>query len=284
MHRRRHFNAPVDIIGNTSEHASIKTSNTRPSFPSLYTSVNTSIDTNLHTDLLNMATTGDHIDPRARKRIRLTEDEPPREGPSRSTAAFPVPAMRRLVLLNRATYTQTDLPTASEPFRMITSLCCNMDVLLNMVRFLTPRSLVYLYSISAPFHYMMDSHFTAFILSCVHGFSAGAERYFPWRCYRELCIDDPGLRRSATRQKNCDFKDRFTGVRRASDAQNTQTEVSDSFASAPITAVPSLRWLKMVTFREIVAQEIVAWLAVKGHRTPVKPTIDAIKVRLQSFP
>ena len=161
---------------------------------------------------------------------------------------------------------------------MITALTSHTDILINIIRYTPPRSLVYLYSISAPFHYIMDSHFTQFILSNTKTWAPGAEFFYPWRCYRELCIHDPAMRRRSYEHRE-NFVDRRTG--RKSDEWNAEQQheaIALHGADFDIKPVPSLRWLKMVVYREFVSREIVAWLAVKGHRTPVRATIDAVKV------
>jgi len=189
------------------------------------------------------------------------------------------PNITRLVLLNpkkRSLPSSLDTIGTAATFSMLTALCSHTDILVNVIRFITPRNLVYLYSISAPFHYLMNSHFTQFILASSGGFAPRAEYYYPWRCYRELCIDDPALRRPSTQCRK-GFVDRASGKRKVSDEWEDNTKTGKESCYGYVRAVPSLRWLKMVTYREIVSREIVAWLAVGGHRTPVQQTIDAVK-------
>jgi len=178
----------------------------------------------------------------------------------------------RMVLLNKPCAAPLTPGLPGFRFSIFNALLSHTDVLINVVRYLAPRTLVYLYSISAPFHYIVNSHFTQFILASIELWAPRADWFFPWRCYRELCIDDPALRRPTQKWKG--FWDRKTAK---IDAHKDAT-MSGMEAPFGVKAVPSFRWLKMVVYREIIAREIVAWLAVAGHPTSVAHTINCVKV------
>ncbi|GAB7342783.1 hypothetical protein MBLNU457_g0921t1 [Dothideomycetes sp. NU457] len=172
----------------------------------------------------------------------------------------------RIVLIN------TPVKTPASNFSVFNALLSHTDILMQIVRYIPPRNLVYLYSISAPFHFIVNSHYQQFILAATKCFAPNAPWFFPWRCYRELCIDDPALRRADAKREQ--FLDRKTGKLSGDWKSQSLTAVEAPHSIKPI---PSFRWLKMVTYREFVAREIVAWLGVGGHRTPVIATIDAVK-------
>lgn len=177
----------------------------------------------------------------------------------------------RIVLIERISGAAVTTPASS--FSVFNALLSHTDILMHIVRYIPPRNLVYLYSISAPFHFIVNSHYQQFILAATKCFAPNAHWFFPWRCYRELCIDDPALRRADAKRDR--FMDRQTGRMSGDWKSKTLTALEAPHSIKPI---PSFRWLKMVTYREFVAREIVAWLGVGGHRTPVIATIDAVKV------
>jgi len=198
-------------------------------------------------------------------------DSLPRSSSGSSTSST---RTARMVLLNRPCTAPLTPGTPGFKFSVFNALLSHTDVLMNIVRYLAPRTLVYLYSVSAPFHYIVNSHFTQFILASVKLWAPNADWFYPWRCYRELCIDDPALRRPDN-PKSQGFLDRKSGR-----VSNEWKDVTMTGTEAPcgVKAVPSFRWLKMVVYREIIAREIVAWLAVAGHPTPVAHTIKCVKV------
>ena len=149
----------------------------------------------------------------------------------------------RMVLLNKPCAAPLTPGLPGFRFSVFNALLSHTDILLNVVRYLAPRTLVYLYSVSAPFHYIVNSHFTQFILASVGMWAPKADWFFPWRCYRELCIDDPALRRPS--QKWRGFWDRKTAK------MDVHKDATMSGIEAPsgVKAVPSFRWLKMVVYR-----------------------------------
>lgn len=187
-------------------------------------------------------------------------------------------------------------------FDLLGSLLSHVDILLEITSYLSPQTLLNLYSVSAPFHYMMDSHFTSFIMASTRTWAPNADRVFPWWCYRQLCIEDPAHRRVKTAPEKMsltwtDTNSRpFTDYRDAvpvydkpepsKEAQKPSTEppteaqkpsAEPPKAKVQIRAVPSFRWLKMAAYREAVSREIIGWMTTKGHRIPRHEGVDAIK-------
>ena len=144
-----------------------------------------------------------------------------------------------------------------DKFNLLASICRDEAVLLNLVSFLPVPSLVNLYIIYPPFHYLLNRHATGFIMASVRTWAPGAERLFPWRYYKDLCIKDPVLR----------IKHRFEG-RTEEEIRAQETGTRD---------VPSLRWLQMVVWRQNVCLDILIRMAVRGLLCP-PGTLDAIQV------
>jgi hypothetical protein len=126
---------------------------------------------------------------------------------------------------------------------------------LHFVSFLTIPSLISLYAISKPFHFLFNRHHTAFILSNMRTWGPGADRIYPWRCYKSLCVKDPSKLQ----------KPRLKGK------ENAVNKKWDDLRD-----VPSLRWLQMVVWREGVCRDMMVQLATNGLRCPFG-TLDSIK-------
>ncbi|THV71956.1 hypothetical protein D6D23_05563 [Aureobasidium pullulans] len=213
---------------------------------------------------------------------------------------LPIVRNRKRVILKTPTP-----PPQVKTFNLLTGLVSHVDILLQVTSYLPPKTLLNLYSISAPFHYVMDSHFTAFIKAATHTWAPDADRYFPWWCYRQLCIEDPALRRARPDRRSVswnDFtpkpesdtssQDKFDGsdthTSNSGDSPNSIKSESQAETKARVSKlvkhrqtiaapVPGFRWLKMVVYRESVCREIVGWLAAHGHRIPRLEGVDALK-------
>ncbi|KAL8639961.1 MAG: hypothetical protein Q9228_003063 [Teloschistes exilis] len=101
------------------------------------------------------------------------------------------------------------------------------ELVFETIRHLSIPDLISLYAISKDFHAMADSRFTTMILSHARTLAPESARWFPFCCYRSLCIRVPAKRRNEAKR-------------------NTRTS--------------NFRWLQMVVFREGVVEEIVACL------------------------
>lgn len=220
-------------------------------------------------------------------------------------AASLVARRRKRVVLNTPSP-----PPEPKKFNLLTGLVSHVDILLQITNYLSPQTLLNLYSISAPFHYVMDSHFTAFIKAATFMWAPNADKFFPWWCYRQLCIEDPALRRPRSDRRSVSWDDLVPkmepgmALQELSDGSDSQSsDNSDSQRSvesespaerkARITElaqnrqnsaapVPGFRWLKMVAYRESVCREIVGWMAAHGHRIPRVEGVDALKVSSDS--
>jgi hypothetical protein len=124
-----------------------------------------------------------------------------------------------------------------KPFQMLHAFMKHPELILNLTKVLHPTSLVDLYAISKPFHFILNSHYTTYIKTNMEYHSPSANLIFPWRCYARLCIKDPAFRPMASN---------------ANVARD----------------VPSLRWLRMVTYRDEVIRDILTELSKSGLLLP----------------
>ena len=178
-------------------------------------------------------------------------NSPPTPRSSTSSAADEIATP---VLLNTPD-TAHQPTTKKKKFSLIHSICNDNDLLLHLVSFLTIPSLISLYAISKPFHFLLNRHHTAFILSNMRTWAPGADRIYPWRCYKSLCVKDPSKLQKP----------------RLKDKESEVNKIWDDLRD-----VPSLRWLQMVVWREGVCRDMMVQLATNGLRCPFG-TLDSIK-------
>jgi hypothetical protein len=224
------------------------------------------------------------------------------------TQAATLIAQTRMSRRKRIVLNTPSPPPEPKKFNLLTGLVSHVDILLQITNYLPPQTLLNLYSISAPFHYVMDSHFTVFIKAATFMWAPAADKFFPWWCYRQLCIEDPALRRPRTDRRSVSWDDLVPKLapevtsHESSDGSDSQTsDISDSQKSVKSESpferkarveelaqhrqksaapVPGICWLKMVAYRESVCREIVGWMAAHGHRIPRTEGVDALKVSL----
>lgn len=160
-------------------------------------------------------------------------------------------------------------------FNMIAKLAAHLDILLNIAQHLPPRALSNLYTVSSAFYFIMNSHYMSFLMRSLDTFAPGAEYIYPWRYYPGLCIKDPARRKF----RPAEGKTTFVNVRTGENVESwAGLKGADAEGSSDVQNIPSLKWLKMVVYRYLVAEEIVAWLAVSGHRIDHDPAFEAVKV------
>jgi hypothetical protein len=128
-------------------------------------------------------------------------------------------------------------PKPKAPFSLINTILKHPELILHLAKTLEPDSLIDLYAISKPFHFVMNSHYTTYIKASMENWAPHSNFIFPWRCYARLCVKDPGFRPTPSNP----------GVARD---------------------VPSLRWLQMVAYRHKVIREILLHLAKAGFLLP----------------
>lgn len=132
-------------------------------------------------------------------------------------------------------------------FNVFQALLDRPELTFEFAKHLDVEDLVSLYAISKDFNSMVNSRFTAMILSQSLGKAAESSRTFLFKCYRNLCMHDPAARPNLE----------IAGLARH---------------------VPSFRWLRMILFREKVVDGIIACLAAEGHRLPKRASLVIKKI------
>ncbi|KAL8958219.1 MAG: hypothetical protein Q9183_005880, partial [Haloplaca sp. 2 TL-2023] len=135
----------------------------------------------------------------------------------------------------------------SNPPGVFNHLLHHPELVFETVSHLDVESLLSLYAISKPFHYLANSRFTSMIKAHARIRCPESADVFRPRCYRSLCQRDPARR-----------------------PNETKAAMRPPIAQA--RDVPSFRWLKMVLYREEVVDDIVAVLERDGLMVPAATT------------
>ncbi|KAI9707776.1 MAG: hypothetical protein M1836_000738 [Candelina mexicana] len=134
-----------------------------------------------------------------------------------------------------------------DKYNIFKDLIAQPELTFEVARHLEVEDLVSLYAISKDFHCIVNSRFTTTILSQSLSKAPESSRTFLFKSYRSLCIVDPAGR------------------------QNEEVQ-------GEVRRVPSLRWLRMVLYRENVVNEIIDCLAAEGHRLPKRASLTFKKI------
>ena len=142
-----------------------------------------------------------------------------------------------------------------EKFNLFNAFLQRPELLIIVVGYLNLPSLLALYRISKPFHYLFDCNETSFILACLRNLAPGAHKIYPWHCFGSLCTQDVTPRYG----KNWLGKPSMANLH-IQDVRN----------------VPSLRWLQMVVYRRGVCHDMLIRMATQGLLCP-PGTLDALQ-------
>ncbi|CAF9922597.1 hypothetical protein IMSHALPRED_005712 [Imshaugia aleurites] len=132
-------------------------------------------------------------------------------------------------------------------FSVFNALLNYPELTLEFSKQLDIEDLVSLYAVSKEFHFLVNGRFTAMILGQSNGKASESSKTFIFRCYKSLCMRDPARRVNETKPDELRF-------------------------------VPSLRWLRMILFREAVVDDILQSLAAEGHRVPKRTRLTVKKI------
>ncbi|KAF2170778.1 hypothetical protein M409DRAFT_51038 [Zasmidium cellare ATCC 36951] len=141
-------------------------------------------------------------------------------------------------------------------FSLLDSFVRDDALCMILVSYLPMPALIDLYAISKWFHYKFNKEATAFILASMRTWAPKADQIFPWRCYKQLCIKDPEKKQKASAVKQ----------RGGPDVEADYNQIAQGSRD-----VPSLRWLQMVVYRNLICKDMIISLGARGLR--VSPAI-----------
>ncbi|KAJ9258035.1 hypothetical protein DTO207G8_1812 [Paecilomyces variotii] len=144
---------------------------------------------------------------------------------------------------------ESDARTVNSDFNIFNAIMRHPELAFTLAKHLRVKELISLYAISRDFHNLMDTRFTTMVLTQATTKAPESANIFPFRCYQNLCIEDPA------RNPHPDLERAGLGVSRK---------------------VPSLRWLLMIFWRESVVMDIMRLMQRDGVGMP-RDCIPAIK-------
>jgi hypothetical protein len=145
--------------------------------------------------------------------------------------------------------------SSSPPFNLLEVILSEADIAIEVVRWIPPKTLLHLYSISKTFHSVMSRTYMSFIKANATIYAPYGHVVFPFQSFRQLCIEDP--------------------VSRAMDHRQHQA----------VRHIPGIKWLLMASFRHNTTEKILRALDAAGHRLPMYATVAVQKVWFtMSFP
>lgn len=130
---------------------------------------------------------------------------------------------------------------AESDFNIFQEMLKFPDLVLTLASHLRVQELEILYSFCKPFHQIVKKSLTSVMVMQARVRAPEGRQLFPWRCYSSLCIDDPNGRLH---------------------------DIPEEAAKGVIRKVPTLRWLKMLCFREMVVHEIMTIMEEDGVGLP----------------
>ncbi|KAF2871283.1 hypothetical protein BDV95DRAFT_494585 [Massariosphaeria phaeospora] len=179
---------------------------------------------------------------------RTAEEIEPDDPPQDETSQTPGwPQVVRRHRHRRHNVAAMHWPATKEPFNIYKAILRHPNLFFQFALRLTPASYVDLYAIDKEFHYRANNYSVSIIHDHAISLAPEASYIFSWIMYPDLCISDPLL-------KPMDGRPHLA------------------------RDIPSLRWTKMVLWRERVVYDILTHLALAGFRVPA-----SLKVLLMKF-
>ncbi|CAN8095364.1 unnamed protein product [Discula destructiva] len=141
-------------------------------------------------------------------------------------------------------------------FRLLDSICCDWEFMIEVTKHLRVEDLITLYSISKTFHGLVNLRFQSTIAAWAQEMSPAGHKIFYYKLYGDLCITDPARKVWANPGPVEIPRPPWAAPQRATSKSH---QVRD---------VPGFQWLAMVAQRETRTRDILACLARSGHRLP----------------
>jgi hypothetical protein len=139
--------------------------------------------------------------------------------------------------------------THASRFNILLALVARPELMELVACWLDPDSLCHLYSVSRPFHHLMNTRYHYYIKGSARIWAPFGRKIYPFHAFRNLCIEDPASRpipHGPSRTRH----------------------------------VPSIKYLKMIVSRQSTVDEILALLDQAGHKLPRDTHITLQKIWL----
>ncbi|KAF9763633.1 hypothetical protein IL306_003037 [Fusarium sp. DS 682] len=135
---------------------------------------------------------------------------------------------------------------------LITALCCNLELAIEIGKHLRPKDIVGLYITSPAFRKAVTGHMLSCVRMWIDSNAPEAGKVFHWKLYGKALIKDPADRSSDAHDA------RFLEGRWETKKTNPNQ----------IRLIPGFKYLDMVISRDRYCREIIAMMARMGFRMP----------------
>lgn len=173
-----------------------------------------------------------------------------------------------------------DPAPAKNTFDLIGAISSTIDILVLVGKYLRPRDILNLYTLSRAFHSTLDTHMRSSVLVwAAHNCRLAAD-IFPYQFYVGATVPDP-----MGRPRDPAYHDIYARLT-ATPHLPHHLFVSPASSHVPeeeeeeTRHIPSLRWLQMVHARHVRVRDVIASLARQGHRLPAESDATLLKLWL----
>lgn len=188
------------------------------------------------------------------------------------------------------------------PFNIFDALLRHPDLTLYFTRFVELQTLINLYSVSKPFYLIASARFMAIVQGHMAINAPLAPICWPWKLYKNLCMRDPGRR--LLNAKHCYATNEVVGLADIEESSmvrkphasirnqprqgrkiprgSVSPQKRQTVSIKDLRGIPTFRYLKMVTFRQKVVEDIIALFAEEGIPLPdrIEETLGKIWLML----
>ena len=150
-------------------------------------------------------------------------------------------------------------------FDLIGSMSTCTELLIELGKYLPPKDIVKLYSISRDFHHTLTGYMQSCVIAWVRYKAPKTAPIYINATYNSYFVPDPAGRWRDKAAHDMSYLTR---------PELQRPVVRDK----TVRRVPGLRWLQMVCHREVCVRDIVATLARNGHRLPPGTSMTLKKI------
>ncbi|KAK1766220.1 hypothetical protein QBC33DRAFT_453620, partial [Phialemonium atrogriseum] len=171
--------------------------------------------------------------------------------------------------------------STSASFDLIGSISSRVELAVEVGKYLRPKDILNLYSVSRDFHDAINGFLTSSMRAWAEVMAPTSAKAFPFEIYKGTCVLDP-----AGRLENPDVYHSHgslpgeTEEHVVTKGEYTTNVIFTDNMPGRVRYVPSLVWLQMVVAREKRVRDILAALARGGHRVPPETHIVLKKLWL----
>ncbi|EGX94911.1 hypothetical protein CCM_03182 [Cordyceps militaris CM01] len=170
-------------------------------------------------------------------------------------------------------------PGQPQSNNILTLLCHNSELAVEIGKHLSPADIATLYSTSRAFHDAVNKYMFASVSAWVAHKAPEAGKIFDFRLYKRHLVADPAGRTWGYQYETAEDAARGGGAD-APPSRGGAGQTIDAATADEVRAIPGIKYLQLVVGRDRYCREIRAMLARHGHRTPASMHATLLKLWL----